>query len=136
MPDRPTPVTVLTEQEAFDLLPTERLGRLVLVAGDQPDVFLVNYIVDDGKLYFRSAEGDKLAELTMKPMVTFQVDHEDADTAWSIVVRGVARRLVRFDEINAAEALALQSWVPTEKHNFVEIRPTEVHGRRFVLDRG
>ncbi|PTR31078.1 pyridoxamine 5'-phosphate oxidase-like protein [Rhodococcus sp. OK519] len=136
MPDRTGPVTTLTEQECLDLLATERLGRLILVVDDRPDVYPVNYAVHDGRIYFRSAEGDKLTELTLKPMTTFQVDHADATAAWSVVVRGIARTLVRFDEINAAEALDLQSWVPTAKYNFVEIRPTESDGRRFVLDRG
>lgn len=136
MPDRTTPVTTLTEQECLDLLSTERLGRLILVVAERPDVYLVNYVVHDGRIYFRSAEGDKLAELSLKPMTTFQVDHVDPTAAWSITVRGIARALVRFDEINAAEELDLHSWVPTEKHNFVEIRPTEMAGRRFVLDRG
>ncbi|RVW01670.1 pyridoxamine 5'-phosphate oxidase family protein [Rhodococcus spongiicola] len=136
MPDQTTPVTVLTEQEAMNLLSTERLGRLIVVVGDQPDIFPVNYVVHDGKLFFRSAEGDKLTELALEPSVTFQVDHAEATAGWSIVVRGIARTLVRFDEINAAEELDLKSWIPTEKYNFVEIRPTAVHGRRFVLDRG
>ncbi|NKR95893.1 pyridoxamine 5'-phosphate oxidase family protein [Rhodococcus hoagii] len=136
MPDRTAPVTTLTEQECLDLLATERLGRLIVVSGDRPDVYPVNYVVHDGKIYFRSAEGDKLTELTLRPMTTFQVDHADATSGWSVVIRGIARTLVRFDEINDAEELDLQSWVPTEKFNFVEIRPTESHGRRFVLDRG
>ncbi|CAM3003957.1 pyridoxamine 5'-phosphate oxidase family protein [Prescottella defluvii] len=136
MQDRTAPVTAVTEQDALDLLATERLGRLVLVTDDRPDVYPVNYVVHDGKIYFRTAEGDKLTELTLKPLTTFQVDHADATSAWSIVVHGIARTLVRFDEINAAEEFALQSWVPTSKYNFVEIRPTEIHGRRFVLDRG
>ncbi|MGO4204576.1 pyridoxamine 5'-phosphate oxidase family protein [Rhodococcus sp. TAF43] len=136
MQDRTNPVAALTEQDALDLLSTERLGRLILVTDDRPDVYPVNYVVHDGKIYFRTAEGDKLTELTLKPMTTFQVDHADATSAWSIVVHGIARTLVRFDEINAAEEFALQSWVPTAKYNFVQIRPTEIHGRRFVLDRG
>ncbi|MCL2534490.1 MAG: pyridoxamine 5'-phosphate oxidase family protein [Nocardiaceae bacterium] len=136
MPDRTTPVTALTEQETLDLLATEQLGRLILVTGDQPDVYPVNYVVHYGKIYFRSAEGDKLTKLTLEPMVTFQADHADATSAWSIQVRGIARTLVRFDEINAAEALDLRSWVPTEKYNFVEIRPTAMTGRRFLLERG
>lgn len=136
MPDRTAPVTALTEQEAMDLLATERLGRLVLVSGDRPDIYPVNYLMHDGKLLFRTAEGDKLTELKLTPMATFQVDHADATAAWSVVVRGIARTLVRYDEINAAEELDLQSWVPTDKFNIVEIRPTEIHGRRFVLDRG
>ncbi|QCQ93978.1 pyridoxamine 5'-phosphate oxidase family protein [Rhodococcus sp. SGAir0479] len=136
MPDRTAPVTELTEQEAMDLLATESLGRLVVVAGDRPDIYPVNYVVHDGRLFFRTAEGDKLTELTLRPLTTFQVDHADATAAWSVVVRGLARTLVRFDEINAAEELDLRSWVPTEKFTFVEIRPTQIHGRRFVLDRG
>lgn len=134
MPDRT--VTALTEQEAMDLLATEQLGRLVVVVDDRPDIYPVNYVVHDGKLFFRTAEGDKLTSLTLEPLTTFQVDHADATAAWSVTVRGIARNLVRFDEINAAEDLDIRSWVPTDKFNFVEIRPTEIQGRRFALDRG
>ncbi|QBJ95854.1 pyridoxamine 5'-phosphate oxidase family protein [Rhodococcus sp. ABRD24] len=139
MPDQPRttgPVTALTEQESWEQLRTGRLGRLVVVIDGTPEIYPVNYAVREDKVYFRTAEGDKLAEITVHPQVAFQADHADDTAGWSVVVHGAARTLVRFDEINAAEALDLQSWVPTDKFNFVEIRPTSITGRRFVINRG
>ena len=124
-------ITHLDEARCHELLATESLGRLVTVSDGHADIFPVNYAHSDGKLYFRTAEGTKLAELTVDPRVLFQVDHIEGESAWSIVVRGTARRLDNFTEINDAEELGLKPWVPTLKYNFVEITPEEIDGRGF-----
>ena len=63
--------------------------------------------------------------------MAFETDHYDSDEAWSVVVKGMASVLDKQDEILAAEAIPLHSWVPTLKPVFVRIRPIEVSGRRF-----
>jgi hypothetical protein len=49
-------------------------------------------------------------------------------------VRGTAREL-QGEEADQAENLPLRPWVPTAKFSIVEIKPVEVTGRRFRLDR-
>lgn len=129
------PITVLTEEQSWKLLGTEHMGRLVVIADGRPDIFPVNYAIRDRKLFFRTAEGSKLVELTVHSEVAFEVDHIREDTAWSVVMHGRARVLLRYNEIEAAEELDLQPWVPTPKYNFVEITPTDISGRSFVLVR-
>jgi hypothetical protein len=49
-------------------------------------------------------------------------------------VRGTAREL-QGEEADEAEQLPLRPWVPTAKFSIVEIKPVEVTGRIFRLDR-
>ncbi|EME63599.1 MULTISPECIES: pyridoxamine 5'-phosphate oxidase family protein [Rhodococcus] len=132
-PNVDDPVVVLSDEESWELLGTERIGRLVVVSGGRPDVFPINYAVRDRKLYFRTAEGSKLVELTLNAEVAFEADHVEQDRAWSVVLHGRARNLVRYNEIQEAEELGLQAWVPTPKYNFVEVTASEISGRRFAL---
>ncbi|MFH5211751.1 pyridoxamine 5'-phosphate oxidase family protein [Antrihabitans spumae] len=127
------PITELTSDESWELLGSEKLGRLVLSVADRIDVFPVNYVAHHGKLLFRTAEGTKLVELTIHQQVAFEVDHVSEELGWSVVVHGSARRLQTSAEIAAADELPLQSWVPTPKFNYVEISPREITGRRFVF---
>ncbi|HIW91859.1 MAG TPA: pyridoxamine 5'-phosphate oxidase family protein [Candidatus Corynebacterium avicola] len=133
-------ITRLDEKEALDLLATTSLGRLVVRRSDDVDLFPLNFVVSDGRIYFRTAEGTKLftlAEIDSK--VLFESDHVDTDAegnpaqAWSVIVKGTARVLTGSEEIHEAESLPLKPWLPTLKYNFVEINPTEVSGRRFDL---
>ena len=125
------PLAALTEDESWARLTSQELGRLVTRVGDLIDVFPVNYIVDSGTILFRTAEGSKLVELTVHDEVLFEVDdHTDSD-AWSVVVRGHARRLATSDEVAEADRLPLRPWVPTLKYNYVRIEPTSLSGRAF-----
>ncbi|ATQ30451.1 pyridoxamine 5'-phosphate oxidase family protein [Rhodococcus ruber] len=132
-PNIDDPVVVLSDEESWELLGTERIGRLVVVSDGRPDVFPINFAVRDRKLYFRTAEGSKLVELTLNAEVVFEADHVEQDRAWSVVLHGRARNLVRYNEIQEAEELGLQAWVPTPKYNFVEVTASEISGRRFAL---
>lgn len=127
-------ITEINRDRALELLATVSLGRLVTVHDGRADIFPVNYAVSpEGTLFFRTAEGTKLASITVQPDVLFQVDQLEGDSAWSIIVRGSARRLESFTEINAAEELDLKPWLPTLKYNFVEITPDHISGRGFIF---
>ncbi|MBB1022739.1 pyridoxamine 5'-phosphate oxidase family protein [Dietzia sp. E1] len=127
-----SPITDFEEVRCLQLLASESLGRLVTVTGGRAEIFPVNYAMSrDGKIFFRTAEGSKLAGLTVHPEVLFEVDHVEGRHAWSVVVRGRARSLESFDEINRAEELDLKPWIPTLKYNFVEITPEQLTGLGF-----
>lgn len=129
------PITVLTPEESWDLLGTGTLGRLVFYADGRVEIFLVNYVTDQGKIVFRTAEGTKLAALTVNDTVAFEADHASPEAGWSVIVHGTARQLQTSREINEADTLPLRSWVPTPKYNYVEITPAEISGRRMLLER-
>jgi nitroimidazol reductase NimA-like FMN-containing flavoprotein (pyridoxamine 5'-phosphate oxidase superfamily) len=122
----------LDEEQCWDRLAGQELGRIVTRLADRIDIFPVNYAVDGRSLVFRTAEGSKLFELTVNDEVLFEVDdHSDLD-AWSVVVRGRARVIVIEDEVLEADALPLKPWAPTVKNNYVRIEPTSVSGRAFL----
>ncbi|MEE2031676.1 pyridoxamine 5'-phosphate oxidase family protein [Rhodococcus chondri] len=133
IPNDDEPVTVLTEEQCWDLLTSEQVGRLVVVVDERPEIYPVNYAVRDRKVYFRSGEGSKLAELTVHPQAAFEVDHISEDNAWSVVVHGLAHILRHFSDVQAVDALGLTPWVPTPKYNYVELTATEITGRKFIL---
>ena len=132
-PNTGEPTTVLSDEESWELLATEKVGRLVVVVDGYPEIYPVNYAVRDRKVYFRSAEGSKLAELTVYPQVAFQVDHIEASEAWSVVIHGRAHILQHFSDVQAVDALGLTPWVPDSKFNYVELIASETAGRRFSL---
>ncbi len=126
-------VSRLSEDECWGLLRTQQLGRLVTRVGEVLDIFPVNYVVDDGTIVFRTAEGSKLFELTVNDEVLFEVDQHSGEDAWSVVVRGRADRLATSAEVQAADDLPLRPWIPTLKYNYVRVAPTSVTGRAFTI---
>lgn len=128
-------LTGLSEDECWNLLARHSLGRLAVAAHGEPDIFPVNYVVDGPRVLFRTAPGSKLAELSVNPQVAFEVDEYDDDQAASVVLKGKATRLKLQSEIDAAEALALASWIPTLKYRWVRIAPITITGRRFQRGR-
>lgn len=125
----------LSDEEALELLSTKTFGRLVVRRKDDMDLFPVNYVVSEGKVYFRTAEGSKLFTVSLNHDVLFEADFVDqeAQKAWSVIVKGDAEVLTSRADINAADELPLKPWLPTLKYNYVAITPNSISGRRFHL---
>ena len=126
------PTESLNGDECWRLLQTSSLGRLAVSFSGQPDIFPVNYVASDGRLFFRTAEGTKLVQVLINELIAFETDGVRSDEAWSVVVKGTARILQKQSEIDAADRLPLRPLIPTLKYVFVEITPQEMTGRRFV----
>ena len=133
MADFENPIEVLKEDEALELMGDQQLGRLVVRIKDDFDIYPLNYVVNEGKIYFHTAEGSKLFTVSINDRVLFEADDHTEDKAWSVIVKGRARILQRTDEIQEADELPLKPWLPTLKYNYVEITPEEISGRRFQL---
>ncbi|WP_151526710.1 pyridoxamine 5'-phosphate oxidase family protein [Serinicoccus kebangsaanensis] len=131
-----SPTTTLSEQECWDRLAEHELGRLAYHLTDEVHLTPVNYAVDHGRIVFRTAEGSKLLGVVMDSDVAFEIDQvdDDAESAWSVIVRGTASLLDGADARDA-DQLRLRPWVGTEKFNVVAITVTEVSGREFRLSR-
>lgn len=125
------PVLDLTEEQCWTLLDRIQHGRLVAVVNGRADIFPLNVASQDRTLVFRTAPGTKLAEVAVNANVLFEADGILPDQAWSVVVRGCAEQLQTSRQIEEAESLNLQPWVPTLKDHYVRITPTEVSGRHF-----
>jgi nitroimidazol reductase NimA-like FMN-containing flavoprotein (pyridoxamine 5'-phosphate oxidase superfamily) len=121
----------LDEQECWDILDRERFGRLAVAVQGEPDIFPVNFLVADGTLLLRTAPGTKLTELVINSAVAVEADGREGDMAWSVVLKGTARMIDSFSKTYAADALHLQTWLPSDKPIYVEITADHLSGRRF-----
>lgn len=126
---------VLPESECWNLLSSVELGRLITSVDGEPEVFPVNFAVQNRTLLFRTAEGTKLVSTAINHNVVFEADGHDDSQGWSVIVRGFSRILHADDEIALAEQAQLRPWVATDKQHYVRIRPMRVSGRRFLFDR-
>lgn len=122
----------LTEEDCWALLERGALGRLAVTAAGVVDVFPVNYAVDDRRILFKTSDGTKLASLTVHEQVAFEIDGVDDQTAWSVVVKGIAKPLDRPSERESAARDRIISWLPTLKSHVVAIEPIAVTGRGFL----
>jgi nitroimidazol reductase NimA-like FMN-containing flavoprotein (pyridoxamine 5'-phosphate oxidase superfamily) len=131
--DEDAPIHILTEDECWEALLSSSLGRLAVSVGGVPEIFPVNFIAADRRLLFRTSPGTKLIELTVNNRVAFETDGVGRDEAWSVVVKGTAAIIERQSDIDTADMLPLRPLIPTVKPIYVEIKPTELSGRRFQL---
>ena len=135
MDERQQATEILSESECWELLDLSAVGRLAVDIAGQPDIFPINFVVDDRGIVFRSAAGTKLAGAVLNGVVAFEIDgYQPGDrTAWSVVVKGNARPIEHMQEMFDAEDLPLFPWLAWDKPNFVRIEPTVVTGRRYHI---
>jgi uncharacterized protein len=146
----------LSENESWDLLREcvvrhGGVGRIAVSIMNHPDIFPVNYAVDDHStdqntghnhdqnpapsVIFRTAEGTKLAAAVLGVAVAFEIDGYDPEEgeAWSVVVKGEAteidQTLGKFDP----DSVPLFPWNAAPKHRLVRITAAEITGRRFSV---
>jgi hypothetical protein len=118
--------------ECWAKLTENSLGRLATDVGGEVEIFPVNYFADGSTLLIRTAPGTKLLALTVHDQVAFETDANTADIAWSVIVKGRARRLEAQTEIDEADRAPLTPWIPTLKYRYVRIEPTTITGRTFM----
>ena len=130
------PTTYLSEEECWERLGGTEFGRLAYHLADEVHIAPINYAVDGRTLVFRTAEGSKLLGVVMNTDVAFEIDDvdEEAESAWSVIVRGAAR-ILEGQEARDADNLRLRPWVDTRKFNVVSIAVDELSGRQFHLAR-
>jgi nitroimidazol reductase NimA-like FMN-containing flavoprotein (pyridoxamine 5'-phosphate oxidase superfamily) len=126
-------VARLTEEQCWLALATIDVGRLAVRAGDDIDIFPINFLTSRKLLYFRTAPGIKMIELTKSPRVAFEADNSSGGQHWSVTLKGVAERLSLDSEIKDSGVQHLRSFDPATKWNYVRVTPHSVTGRRFEI---
>lgn len=125
------PVTLLSDDESWKLLSGAALGRLVTSIAGEPEIFPVNYVVQDRTVLFRTAEGTKLFLAVTNSPVAFEADDHTTTEGWSVIVKGRAQVLKTDAEIQKAEQAKLSPWIATLKLHYVRVIPSEITGRHF-----
>lgn len=119
----------LDEQQCWTVLSSAASGTLAVSFAGQPDVFAVEFQVQGEKVLVRTPQGEMLVQLTINPVVAFEATGTLASSEWSVVVKGTARELHGWTEIEAIHDESVRPW--TRDGVFVEIIPTLVVGRRI-----
>ncbi len=133
----PPGTEVLDAAACWALLQDADVGRLAVDNGGRPDIFPINYVVDDESIVFRTGPGTKLAASALLHHVAFEIDGYEPQNrvAWSVVVKGRANQIERMQDVYAADDLPLFPWIASDKPDFVRISADELTGRRFhVID--
>ena len=123
----------LDREECLALLAAGRVGRFAVASmNDAPLVVPVNYVMDGDAVVFRTAAGEKLAQLRRR--ASFEVDGLDqpTETGWSVLVRGFAYEATSWEVAH----LDLEPWAAGDKDRWVRIVPTAITGRRITAGRG
>lgn len=134
MPDEPQ-ISILTAEECWRLLASERIGRIAIDSGHGPQIFPVNHLVRDHIISFRSGPGEKTMETYSHPRVAFEADGREDDAFWSVVVEGRVEVRSDDDPLVRGALDSLVSFHPTEKHYVIDIIADQISGRRFQLRR-
>ncbi|HKU01894.1 MAG TPA: pyridoxamine 5'-phosphate oxidase family protein [Arthrobacter sp.] len=127
------PTEVLDAATCWDLLHGVSVGHLAVLVDGYPEVFPINYKVDQQSVVFRTGEGTKLRAAGGPLAVALEADGRDDSKAWSVLVKGKAVILEPTQELLKGAALTLFPWQAGEKDHFVRIVPTSVSGRRFAI---
>lgn len=127
------PVLVLSEEQSWQLLSHTSHGRVATAVGESVDIVPVNYGVHNGKLFLRTAPGNKLVSMSINSKIAFEADGILADEAWSVVVHGTATLLEREADIQEARESGVSPWIPTLKDFWVRIEVDSISGRHFQL---
>jgi nitroimidazol reductase NimA-like FMN-containing flavoprotein (pyridoxamine 5'-phosphate oxidase superfamily) len=133
----PPGTEVLDDAACWALLAEADVGRLAVDISGRPDIFPINFVVDDGSIVFRTGPGTKLAASALLHHVAFEIDGYEPENrvAWSVVVKGRAHQIERMQDVYDADDLPLFPWVASDKPDFVRITADEITGRRFhVID--
>ena len=126
---------IVPESECYELLAKGDWGRLAVTVETHPEIFPVNYALDDERsIVFRVDAGTKLTGLHRAGVVAFQID--DADSAerrgWSVLAIGPVHEIQRSEEMKRAHGVGLQPWAVGDKVHWMKITPQRVTGRRIV----
>lgn len=115
---------------ALRLFASAPVSRLVVSVSDVTDVFPITHTVVGDDVFFRTAPGSKLAGLAANASVLVEADEVGADSSWSVIVRGLARRIEERVELDAVEPLLRPPYAGGWKEIVVRVTPATISGRR------
>ncbi|MGD9999711.1 MAG: pyridoxamine 5'-phosphate oxidase family protein [Ilumatobacteraceae bacterium] len=126
-------MSVLAEDQCFELLDTMQLGRIALTERALPSVLPVRYArLGDGSLLFRVGDGTILRAARMGQIVCFEADSGDHELrgAWSVTAIGQLTVVDQPDMLEEAGRIDLVPWSQWS-NTFVRLAPEVVNGRRL-----
>jgi nitroimidazol reductase NimA-like FMN-containing flavoprotein (pyridoxamine 5'-phosphate oxidase superfamily) len=126
----------ISETECLRLLRRHSLGRIAVVVEGQPQIFPVNYALQDRIIVFRTAPGTKLSYAPLS-RVAFEIDEYNSESGvgWSVMVQGVAQdATTALDDLSWTARGAMPHPVaPGVRTHRVAIDSQNITGRYFRI---
>lgn len=129
------PIDVPTCRELLASVPFVRLG---FVSEQGPEILPVNHVMLDGRLYFRTETGTKLAAAAAEAKVAVEADGAEVDQhiGWSVLAHGRSRIVTDETLLERLHSMDFAPWSsPDAKLFWVEVTLDDLGGRRIVRDR-
>lgn len=128
-------VLPLSEEQCWNYLRGQQLGRLAIVMGGHPEIFPVNYAVGEKSIVFRTAPGAKLA-YGPGSVACFEIDgyEQHAREGWSVVAVGHLEEVTYAgDALSLAlRQLQVDPLAPGARLHWIALHAQQVTGRHFA----
>lgn len=125
---------VLSEEECFELLSANEVGRVGVVVDGRPLIFPVNYVLEGRYVLVHTDFGTKLSGGSFAH-AAFEIDAFDTTTrsGWSVLVQGMGHDIT--DAVDPTsehlQTVQVSPWVSGPKSRLLRIEAATVTGRRF-----
>jgi nitroimidazol reductase NimA-like FMN-containing flavoprotein (pyridoxamine 5'-phosphate oxidase superfamily) len=131
--DSRTGLEVIDREECLRLLAAEVVGRVAVIAGGEPAIFPVNFVLDAETIVFRSDEGTKTTS-GPRARACFEIDGADRSrrAGWSVVASGWLEEVTEFDAraFERMQQLPVDPWAGGDKRHWMRLRTDHITGRR------
>lgn len=127
-------LVVLDEDDCWQRLTEEPVGRLALVVGGRPHLVPLNHVVRGRRVFVVSVPGTKLHDVLHRPgqPAAFEIDHYDAEgrTGWSVVVHGHLHPVQDLVEHTHQDVRGRPIWLDGYRdRTWLRLDPDRVEGR-------
>ena len=87
------PIDHLTDEESWEIIQANQIGRIASARDGAPDIYPVTYVVHNWKIYFRTGVESRLRKETDGRVVAFEADTQIQHNFSSTVALGVVKTL-------------------------------------------
>jgi nitroimidazol reductase NimA-like FMN-containing flavoprotein (pyridoxamine 5'-phosphate oxidase superfamily) len=137
VPPRSGRLAPIAEEECWQLLETTTVGRLAFTADTGIEILPLNFVVFEGRIYFRTEPGSPIAALAEeRGVVAFEVDYHDDmnQSGWSVLVKGSTVEATADDAQRAlASTRRLGPWAPGDRSLVIVLSPRTISGRKVSM---
>jgi len=109
------------------------VGRLGFTLKGVPSIIPINYLFDNGSIFFKTLDGTTISGLQGQ-LVAFEVDDNRPLThsGWSVVARGIVQPVEDPEELDRLERGPLQPWAWTKTDRAFRIDIAQITGKQVT----
>lgn len=127
----------LSTDECLERLGAQSVGRIVFCVDGHPQVYPVNFAIDEGTIVFRASPYGPMAPLQAQHSeVAFEVDDLDVENhqGWSVIAHGEAQPLDGSETRELTVLRKLEPWAAGSRALHFRLIPRQLSGRLFGSD--